>query len=141
MVALLSIPPPVIADLPPEAASKQLFRLKAEALLTSIGQRPLRFRRDGPADLSVIVVVHRHLPLTLLALASLRDNYSGSIELILVDSGSGPHDGTRFIENYVDGVKLLRFDQNIQFLRGCNAALQIATGEAVLLVTISPMTY
>jgi GT2 family glycosyltransferase len=68
--------------------------------------------------------------LTLMALGSLRENFPGAIELILVDSGSS--DETRDIDRYVVGAHVLRFDANIGYLRGCNAALQLTSADVVL---------
>jgi GT2 family glycosyltransferase/glycosyltransferase involved in cell wall biosynthesis len=66
----------------------------------------------------------------MMALGSLRANYSADIELILVDSGST--DEVQRIEHYVLGAILLRFPFNIGFLRACNAALPSATADVVL---------
>jgi glycosyltransferase involved in cell wall biosynthesis len=76
------------------------------------------------------MVLHNQFELTLMALGSLRANYAGEIELILVDSGSS--DETRYIERYVPGATYLRFDDNIGYLRGCNAGLTFATADTVL---------
>jgi GT2 family glycosyltransferase/glycosyltransferase involved in cell wall biosynthesis len=78
------------------------------------------------------MVVHDRFALTLQALASLRDNFAGAIELILVDSGST--DETVQIERCVRGATVLRFDMNIGFLRGTNVGLQGATADTVLLL-------
>ena len=71
------------------------------------------------------MVVRDRFPLTLAALASLRSNLPGDVELILVDSGST--DETRQIDRYVRGAQLLRFDTDIGLLRGGNAALTCVT--------------
>jgi GT2 family glycosyltransferase len=63
-------------------------------------------------------------------LASLRQNYAGDIELLLVDSGST--DETVHLRRYVTGARLLRFDLNIGYVRGCNAALYSVTAPRVL---------
>lgn len=73
-------------------------------------------------DISVIVIAHNNFAMTLSALSSLRDNYSGEIQLILVDSGSS--DEVRHIERYVRGAEVLRTLGNVGFLLGCNEALQ-----------------
>ena len=64
------------------------------------------------------------------ALASLRANFAGPIELILVDSGSS--DETRQIARHLRGALVLRFAENIGFLKGCNAGLRLASAEALL---------
>ena len=65
--------------------------------------------------LSVIMVLHNQFELTMLALGSLRANYPGDIDLVLIDSGST--DETCNIERYVKGATHFRFDTNIGFLR------------------------
>ena len=115
-----------------EGQAKVLFRRKATALLPLFGRMPIDFTCTGTPAVSVIVVAHNRFALTLMALASLRGNYPGGIELILVDSGST--DEIRHIERYVPGATLLRFDTNIGFLKGCNAALPSASADFVLLL-------
>jgi GT2 family glycosyltransferase len=113
-----------------EIQAKALFRTKAENLLPLVARQPLDFECVGPPALSVIVVLHDNFALSMLALGSLRANYAGGIELILVDSGSS--DETRFITRYVRGAQLLRFARNIGYGQACNAALMGVTGPAVL---------
>jgi GT2 family glycosyltransferase/glycosyltransferase involved in cell wall biosynthesis len=113
-----------------EAQAKTLFRGRAQVQSVLFGRAPLDFRMAGAPALSVIMVMHDRFALTLMALGSLRTNYPGDIELILVDSGSA--DETANIQRYVHGAYHLRFDTNIGTLRGCNAALVIATADAVL---------
>ncbi|AQS89010.1 hypothetical protein NCH01_04690 [Neoasaia chiangmaiensis] len=120
-----------IADsMPSESQTRRLFVQEAEALLPAIRRRPLDFRYEGRPDVSVILVAHDKIALTIQAIASLRQNYAGSIDLILVDSGS--HDRTHQIDEWVLGVTLIRFDGNVGFLAGCNAALQRVKASAVL---------
>ena len=113
-----------------ETQAKAVFRERARALLPIFARRPIDFRSSAPPVLSVIMTVHDHFALTLQALASLRDNFSGAMEVIVVDCGST--DETRFIERYVLGARVLRFDSNLGFLRGSNAALVGASADAVL---------
>jgi O-antigen biosynthesis protein len=123
-------PQDAAAEPPTEGQAKFLFQAKANAAQLFHKQAPLRFEFSGTVDLSVIMIVHDNFALTLLALASLRMNYSGPIELIVIDSGS--IDETRQLAQYVTGVHLFRFDSNIGFVRGCNAGLEIATADTVL---------
>lgn len=113
-----------------EQQAKAMFRSKAEAVQMFAGRNPLRFEFSGRPDVSVIVIVHDNFALTLLALASLRANYPGPIELILIDSGST--DETVQLKQYVSGACLLRFESNVSFVRGCNAALEVVSAETVL---------
>ncbi|MBV9756312.1 MAG: glycosyltransferase, partial [Alphaproteobacteria bacterium] len=120
-----------IAEPPDEGQAKALFLSQALALLPSHGRAGLDFDLGGekPA-LSVLMVAHDRFALTMAALASLRANFAGPIELILVDSGSC--DETRQIGRYLRGALVLRFKENIGFLKGCNAGLRLASAEALL---------
>src|SRR5690349_18613009 len=61
---------------PTESQAKVLFRGRARHLLPLYGRTPIRFDFAGPPQLSVIMVLHDEFALTLMALASLRDNFS-----------------------------------------------------------------
>ncbi len=114
------------------AEGRSLFRARARTLLPLWGRTPLDFTLTEPATLSVIMVLHGQFALTMMALASVRANFAGEIELILVDSGSA--DETRRITSYVRGARLLRFDDNVGFVRACNAGLYSVTAPSVLLL-------
>ncbi len=113
-----------------EPQSKQLFARAADNLLPHLARRGLDFTVSGAAELSVIVVLHNQFALTMMAMASLRANFAGAIELILVDSGS--HDETRHIERTITGAKLIRFPYNAGFVESCNTALAHVSAPAVL---------
>jgi GT2 family glycosyltransferase len=128
--ALAALPPP--DDDVTEGQAKTLFRTRARNLLPLFARQPLDFAVTDKAELSVVMVLHNQFEFTMQALSSLRQNWPGPIELVLVDSGS--NDETRFIDRYVRGASLLRFDVNLGFVRGCNAGLTRVTGDAVLLL-------
>lgn len=113
-----------------EGQAKTLFRRKAQNLVPLAARSPVDFTVTGKPAVSVIMVLHDCFPLTLMAIGSLRAAFAGDIELILVDSGST--DETRSITRYVRGARHVRFDTNIGFLQGCNAALNWVTADAVL---------
>jgi len=121
--------PPAAKPVLDEAATRALFLKKASQNIAIFARRKLGFRADAPV-LSVIMVVHNRFELTLLALASLRDNFSGAIQLILVDNAST--DDTRRIGDVVLGAKILRCGSNTGFLRGCNLALEYVEAPALL---------
>jgi O-antigen biosynthesis protein len=125
-------PAPIAEADEDERHAKALFRLKAENLLPLFARQPLDFSFAGTPDVSVIMVLRDNFALTLQALSSLRQSFPGSIELILIDSGSS--DETRFITRYVHGAQLMRFDTNIGFVRAANAGIMSAAGDAVLLL-------
>ncbi len=119
------------AEPPNEGQAKALFLANAAALLPCYGRARLDFDlRDARPALSVVVVAHDRFALTMATLASLRANFAGPIELILVDSGSS--DETRQIGRYLHGALVLRFEENIGFLHGSNAGLRVASAETVL---------
>lgn len=115
---------------PDEKQTRKRFVSDACALLPAFARRPLDFTYVGVPEVSVIVVVHDQIALTMQTLASLRSTYRGAIELIVVDSGST--DLTRRIESMVRGGQILRFQTNIGFLDGANAGLSQARAPYVL---------
>ena len=112
---LAAIPPP--EERVSEGQAKTLFRRKATALLPLFGRHPIDFTCAGQPALTVIMVAHNRFALTLQTLASLRANYPGDIELVLVDSGST--DEVRYIDRYVPGATVVRF---APILASCAAA-------------------
>ncbi len=123
---------PVGQEEPPldEDQTRQLFRDEAALYLPALARQKLDFRVRGMAEVSVIMVVHDQIDLTLQALASLRAGYDGAIELIIVDSGS--RDETSGLEELVEGAIILRHRVNVGYLLGCNEALEHVTAPAVL---------
>ncbi len=118
--------------LPSEDQAKNLFRARARMLIPNVARNPIDFTVMGKPDLSVIIVVHNNFELTIQTLVSLRNNYSGMIEVVLVDSGST--DETVSISRYMRGAKILRFASNIGYVKGCNAAFSMVEGQNILLV-------
>lgn len=113
-----------------ENQSRVLFQREADALLASIARSPLDFTTYGMPEVSVIMVVHDQIALTLQALLSLRANYSGSIQLIIVNSGS--LDETSQLRRFVHGADILTYRFNIGYLEGCNAALSYVKAPSIL---------
>ncbi|QDH16620.1 glycosyltransferase [Swingsia samuiensis] len=113
-----------------EYQSRRLFEAEAEALLPVIAHKPLDFSVSGVPELSVIVIVHNHIALTMQALASLRANYAGAMQLIIIDSGS--HDQTTRLPELVKGAHIVRYPYNIGYLEGCNHALKDVRAPFVL---------
>ena len=109
----------------PEEEARALFATHARDLLPLYGRRQIDFTMSGPPVCSVIMVLRNDLPLALQAIASLRQNHPGNIELILVDPGSV--DDVRQVERYVIGATLLQFKDDIGFVAANNVALGSAT--------------
>ncbi len=115
-----------------EPWAKALFAKRAKSLRPLFARRPIEFGLAGPPAVSVVMVMYNQFDLTLNALDSVRRNFDGPIELILVDSGSA--DESRFAERYVMGAKIVRFNHNVGFVEACNAAFAHVTSPVVLLL-------
>ncbi len=113
-----------------EHVSRELFATRARQLRPLFARQKLDFSWAAPAAVSVIVVMYNQIDLTLRALDSLRQNFAGPIELIVVDSGST--DESRHVERYVQGAKIIRFNRNAGFIESCNAALAQVTAPVTL---------
>jgi GT2 family glycosyltransferase len=112
-----------------EEHGKRLYARACQNMLPALIRHPLDFSCSKPT-LSVIIVAYNKFAFTLATLASLRANYAGAMQVILVDSGS--RDEISRIEHYVRGLEIVRFRYNIGFVEGCNAGLNRAKAEATL---------
>lgn len=124
-----------------ETKAQADFLRRAEIFAASLRPNELNFAYTEEPHISVIVVAHNRFALTVQALASLRTNYAGPIQLVFVDSGST--DETRFIERYIHGACILRFAENIGFVRAVNTALREVLAPVTLFmnndITLAPM--
>ncbi|WP_428487028.1 glycosyltransferase [Rhodopila sp.] len=121
------------ADRITEAQARALSHHAAIALLPIAGRFGYTFECAGDPLVSVVMPVRDSFATTMATIASLRGNSAGSIELIIVDRGSG--DETRAIGDYVRGARLLRFETDIGWSQAANAGSQFATATAVLFLT------
>ena len=115
-----------------ETQTKRLFKDAARRALPIFGRTPIDFTLSGPPALSVVVVAHNQIELTMNALASLRENFPGPTELILVDNGST--DETTGISRYVRGAKIIRNTSNEGFVTANNIGFEAATADVTLLL-------
>jgi GT2 family glycosyltransferase len=113
-----------------EADTKQLFIRKAQANLALFGRRKLDFTPATAPDLAVVMVLFEKFELTMLSLCALRDNYSGAIELIIIDNAST--DDSPRIGEFLVGAKIILLPQNIGYLRAANLGLQQVTAPQIL---------
>jgi glycosyltransferase involved in cell wall biosynthesis len=113
-----------------ERQAAALNRLRADSLLPVGARTVLDFSCAGTPAVSVVLLLRDRFSLTWLTLASLRAGFADDIELILIDAGST--DETRRIGHFVHGASVLRFDTELDFVRGANAALNCASADAVL---------
>lgn len=114
-----------------EAEARAAFVTQARRSLPGFGRRPLDFAYASAPDLACIVVLRNQFALTMQALASLRNNFGGAIQLIVVDNAS--NDDTRGIADLVHGARIIRLEENVGFLRACNIALAYATTAPAIL--------
>lgn len=102
--------------------SRKNFRIHSTHLMPRIARKKLDFSYDGTPDISVIMLVRNQLSITLSALASLRDNYSGKIQLLLGDNHST--DDTCHIEDAILGAEIARFPYNFGYGKACNILIK-----------------
>ncbi|WP_298216784.1 glycosyltransferase [Acidocella sp.] len=121
--------PPLRVPVLEEQPAREAFLRAARAELALFARQKLDFACKRPA-LAVIMVAYNKFELTMRSLASLRRNYAGGIQLVLVDNGST--DATRRIGDYVEGAIILRNERNLGFLRACNQALEKVSAPALL---------
>ena len=117
----LDYSPPIQTQVLEEYPARDAFIRKARADLALFARQRLDFSYKGKPKLAVVMVAHNRFELTMRSLASLRRNFAGAVQLILVDNAST--DETRHIGRYVAGATLLRNVQNLGFLKACNQAL------------------
>ncbi|MCX5512538.1 glycosyl transferase [Kaistia algarum] len=118
------------SSLPAEDEAKLLFRLQAANASLLYSHQSIDFSYSGKPILSVIIVLHNQFSLTLATLSSLRSNYPGALQVIVVDSGSADH--TAHIDRFIQGARIIRFKTNVNFVLACNAALTEVEADAVL---------
>jgi GT2 family glycosyltransferase/glycosyltransferase involved in cell wall biosynthesis len=128
----LTPPPPPPRPSAPigESEAETLFHRRARAMAVMHARAKLDFTPSGTAALSAILVPRDRFDRTMLTLGSLRANYPGDIDLVLIDRGSA--DATRDIQRYVLGATHFRFDTDIGLLPARDTALQFATADIVL---------
>jgi GT2 family glycosyltransferase len=126
----LAYAPPLAAPQIDEAATREAFVRRARAGLALFARQRLEFGEQAAPVVSVIMVAHNRFELTMQALASLRQNFAGPMQVVLADNGST--DDTSRIERFCAGLTLLRLGENIGFLKAANLALAHARAPAVL---------
>jgi GT2 family glycosyltransferase len=86
-----------------------------------------------PPQLSVLIPVHNHWPITLNALRSLVAMANGTtFEVIVADDASS--DATTQLGRQLPWLRIWRSEQNQGFLDTCNGAAALARGELLLLL-------
>lgn len=109
-----------------------LYRRRTDAMLLALSRRPLDFTASAAPVISIIMVHSAGQPGALRALIDLRAQYPGDVQLILVQSGTTDVG----ISRHIRGARILHFDDELTFVRACNAALHYVTGDNVLFLGI-----
>ena len=91
------------------------------------------FRIPEQPTVSIVIPVHNKFEVTYCCLCSLLFAFNEtSFEIVVVDDGSS--DETCRIDDYVEGVRVLRLEKNQGFVRSCNAGAALARGEFVAIL-------
>lgn len=92
----------------------------------------LDFEQFEKPRLSVILVLYNKAELTYQCLKSLKEESDVEYELIIIDNDSS--DKTSFLMEKVSGVKYIRNEENVGFLKACNQAREFVNSEYILLL-------
>lgn len=104
-----------------------------EAGYDAVKLAPLQFLQPENPDVSIVIPCHNKLAVTFSCLcALLLAHNKASFEVILVDDGS--EDDTARIEDWVQGITIVRNASSQQFIRACNAGAAKARGRYIVLL-------
>lgn len=104
----------------------QLFSLLENGDLSELDT--LSFTEHEDPVVSVIIPVHNHFEYTYNCLKSIFYN-TGDIKIEVIVADDASTDDTIKICNVVKGIKLIRNEKNLLFLRNCNKAVNYARGK------------
>jgi O-antigen biosynthesis protein len=90
-------------------------------------------RPSGPPRVSILLLLWNRAELTLSCLQTLALQLNDTpYEIVVIDNGS--RDETGLLLDRIEGLKVVRNQENIGFPRGVNQAAQLASGEYLLLL-------
>src|SRR5262249_38580643 len=107
-----------------------LYRIQLQSFLTA--GSPFQLPHSESPELSVILILFNRAELTLACLRALAENFLERMEIIVVDNAS--QDETPQLLDHLRGVKIIRKEENRNFLLGVNQAARLATGEYLLIL-------
>ena len=107
-----------------------LYRVTLQSFLSS--GTPLQLPHSENPEISIILVLFNRAELTLACLRSITESQTLSIEVIIVDNASS--DETTRLLNLLQGARIIRNSENVNFLLGVNQAAREARGEYVLIL-------
>lgn len=114
----------------PKAAFRELCSTELDAFLAA-GERLVLPTSEAPV-VSIVMVLFNQAELTFECLRSLTQALDLPAEVILVDNASS--DRTGELLDRLDGARVRRNVENLHFLRGVNAAADLARGRWLLLL-------
>ena len=107
-----------------------LYRVKLQSFLSSGTGLPLP--QSETPEISIILVLFNRAELTLQCLRSLADSHSLRLEIIIVDNAS--FDETPLLLDRLKGARIIRNQENLNFLLAVNRAAHEARGEYLLIL-------
>ena len=116
------------------ASLKELFTAFYGIQLQSFlaANAPLQLPHSEKPEISVILVLYNRAELTLACLHSLMENQAQRLEIIIVDNAST--DSTPLLLDRLQGARIIRNSENLNFLLAVNQAAREATGEYLLVL-------
>lgn len=121
-------PTPEIVVTPDQAAA--LYQWRANTIWPLYGRHKLDFTRSGTPAISVVMAIRNHFAETMVSLASLRAQYHGDIDLILIVSD--PALPAVDIETHLTGATILRFGTVLNDSAVREAGLICAVADSIL---------
>ncbi len=92
---------------------------------------PLTFKICDNPEASVIIPFHNKVDITYRCLKSIRDvNGRRSYEIILIDDAST--EDVSKLKDYVSGIRYIRNDENLGFIKSCNYGAELARGKYLI---------
>jgi GT2 family glycosyltransferase len=115
-------------------ARKEAFRAacRDELALFLAGEDRLSLPTSDKPLVSIVVLLFNQAELTFQCLRSLQHALDLPCEIIIADNASS--DRTGELLDRVDGARIVRNSENLHFVRGVNAAADLARGEHLLLL-------
>jgi GT2 family glycosyltransferase len=128
LVAAGRRPVPSLEPAPDKDDRKALYRAELAGFLAE-GRR-IALKTSNRPKVSVLLVLFNQAELTLQCFKSLAFALEGDCEVIVVDNASS--DASQALMGRIDGVRYVRNEENLHFLRAANQAAALARGRQLL---------
>jgi GT2 family glycosyltransferase/glycosyltransferase involved in cell wall biosynthesis len=117
--------PSLGADTDPKAVFTQARARELSFFLEK--QIKISFPQTADPKTSFVIVLHNRAELTLTCLLSILKTAGNNYEIIIVDNNSS--DRTHLLLDKIEGVHIIKNQENLHFLKACNQAVERAQGE------------